>query len=82
MSLEINYVRIPNSGRIKGADVKYQHPFPVPNAIGNPMAFLLSIKYTENCIERGEKSKVFLHVGNANQVSIGFPTWRSKWAQN
>ena len=40
------------------------------------------IKYTENCIERGEKSKVFLHVGNANQVSIGFPTWKSKWAQN
>lgn len=35
-----------------------------------------------NCIERGKKSKVFLHVGNANQVSIGFPTWRSKWAQN
>ena len=32
--------------------------------------FSLSIKYTENCIERGEKSKVFLHVGNANQVSI------------
>ena len=31
-----------------------------------------------NCIERGEKSKVFLHVGNANQVSIGFPTWKSK----
>ena len=24
-----------NTGRTKGADMKCQHPFPVPNAIGN-----------------------------------------------
>lgn len=46
------------------------------------MAFFTFHQVHGNCIERGEKSKVFLHVGNANQVSIGFPTWKSKWAQN
>ena len=46
------------------------------------MAFFTFHQVHGNCIERGKKSKVFLHVGNANQVSIGFPTWRSKWAQN
>ena len=51
--------------------MKCQHPFPVPNAIGNTnlWRFLCPAGGTQNCMKTGGKSPVFSPVGGANEAA-------------
>lgn len=53
-------------------------PFSYPKCHGKAYGIFIFYQVYKKCIERGEKSKVFLHIESLNQVPIVFPTCTSK----